>query len=47
VATGESLTALRIASFAFIWGGALVFAAAAFFRQRAARRALRASAEPI
>ncbi|MBL0969236.1 MAG: EamA family transporter RarD [Brevundimonas sp.] len=47
VATGESLTALRIASFAFIWGGALVFATAAFFRQRAARQALKASAEPV
>ncbi len=44
---GEALTGLRIASFAFIWGGALVFAAAAFFRQRAARQALKASAEPV
>lgn len=43
---GEALTPLRIISFAFIWGGAGVFAAAAFFRHRAAREALKRSAEP-
>ncbi len=47
VAAGEPLTALRIASFAFIWGGAGVFAAAALGRRRAARRALKAAAEPV
>ena len=46
VLAGEPLTGLRIASFAFIWGGAAVFAAAAWLRVRAARRALKASAEP-
>ena len=44
---GEPLTGLRIASFAFIWGGAAVFATAAAFRVRAARQALRESAEPV
>ncbi|RZJ22798.1 MAG: EamA family transporter RarD, partial [Brevundimonas sp.] len=44
---GEQLTGLRIASFAFIWTGAGVFAAAAFFRQRAARRALKDSAKDV
>ncbi len=44
---GEALTPLRVVSFAFIWGGAGVFAAAAFFRHRAARQALRESAEPV
>lgn len=43
--SGEQLTGLRIASFAFIWTGAGVFAAAAFLRQRAARLALKNSAE--
>ncbi|WP_298745722.1 EamA family transporter RarD [uncultured Brevundimonas sp.] len=43
---GEALTPLRILSFVFIWGGAGVFAAAAWFRHRAARRALKESAEP-
>ena len=47
VAAGEPLTALRIASFAFIWGGAAVFAAAALYRRQAARRALKAAAEPV
>ena len=47
VAAGEPLTALRIASFGFIWGGAAVFAAAALHRRRAARRALKAAAEPV
>jgi chloramphenicol-sensitive protein RarD len=44
---GEALTPLRIVSFAFIWGGAAVFAAAAFLRVRAARRALQDTAEPV
>ena len=44
---GEALTSLRVVSFAFIWGGAAVFAAAAMFRVRAARRALKATAEPV
>ena len=44
---GEALTPLRIISFAFIWGGAGVFAAAAFFRHRAAREALKRCAEPV
>ncbi|GAA0196775.1 chloramphenicol-sensitive protein RarD [Brevundimonas nasdae] len=39
---GEKLTLLRIISFAFIWAGAGVFAAAAFRRSRAAREAIRA-----
>ncbi|MEJ6789260.1 EamA family transporter RarD [Brevundimonas sp. BR2-1] len=43
---GEALTPLRVISFAFIWGGAGVFAAAAFFRHRAAREALKRAAEP-
>jgi chloramphenicol-sensitive protein RarD len=43
---GEALTPLRVISFGFIWGGAAVFAAAAFFRVRAAREALKRSAEP-
>ncbi|WP_333591763.1 EamA family transporter RarD [Brevundimonas sp.] len=44
---GEALTPLRVVSFAFIWGGAAVFAAGALWRRRAERRALAASAEPI
>jgi chloramphenicol-sensitive protein RarD len=36
-----------VISFAFIWGGAGVFAAAALFRHRAAREALKRSAEPV
>lgn len=44
---GEALTPLRIASFAFIWGGAAVFAAGALLRHRAERRALEASAPPV
>ncbi|MBI2261751.1 MAG: EamA family transporter RarD [Caulobacterales bacterium] len=44
---GEALTPLRILSFVFIWGGAAVFAAAAFFRVRAARQALKSAAEPV
>ncbi len=43
---GEALTPLRIASFGFIWSGAAVFAGAAWARNRAARRALKDSAEP-
>jgi chloramphenicol-sensitive protein RarD len=43
---GEALTPLRVVSFAFIWGGAGVFATAAFFRHRAAREALKRSLEP-
>lgn len=43
---GEALTPLRILSFVFIWGGAAVFAAAAWFRVRAAREALKSAAEP-
>ena len=43
---GEALTPLRVMSFAFIWGGAGVFAAAALFRVRAARQALKRAAEP-
>ena len=46
VLAGEPLTGLRIASFAFIWGGAAVFAGAAWLRVRAARRALKDAAEP-
>lgn len=42
VLTGEALTPLRVVSFAFIWGGAVVFALAAFRRSRAARLAVRA-----
>ena len=44
---GEDLTLLRVVSFAFIWTGALVFAAAAWGRSHAARRALRDVVEPI
>ncbi|MBX9617264.1 MAG: EamA family transporter RarD [Caulobacteraceae bacterium] len=40
LATGELFTPLRAVSFAFIWLGAGVFAAAALMRARAARRAL-------
>jgi chloramphenicol-sensitive protein RarD len=45
--TGEALTPLRIVSFGFIWGGAAVFAAAALLRRRAAREALKRTAEPV
>ena len=45
--SGEALTPLRIASFAFIWGGAAVFAAGALLRRRAERRALEISAPPV
>lgn len=43
---GEPLTALRVASFAFIWGGAAVFAAAAWRRHNGQREALKRAAEP-
>ncbi len=43
---GEALTPLRITSFAFIWGGAAVFAAGAWLRHRAAHEALK-RAEPV
>ena len=43
---GEALTLLRIVSFGFIWAGAGVFAFAAYNRSRAAREALKATAEP-
>jgi len=45
--SGEALTPLRIASFAFIWTGAAVFAAAAWYRSRAARQALTGTAGPV
>ena len=41
VASGEALTPLRIASFVFIWTGAIVFAVAALWRRRAERQAIR------
>ena len=41
VFTGEPLTALRLASFAFIWAGAAVFALAALWRKRAERQAIK------
>ena len=41
---GEDLTPLRVISFVFIWGGAGVFAAAAYFRHRSAREALKRAA---
>ena len=47
VATGEPFTPLRAVSFAFIWLGAGVFAAAALFRARAARRAMAEAAQPV
>ncbi|MFC0633756.1 EamA family transporter RarD [Brevundimonas balnearis] len=40
VLAGEAFTPLRGISFAFIWGGALVFALAAWRRSRLARRAV-------
>jgi len=42
VASGEALTPLRIASFVFIWAGALIFALAALWRRRAAKLAVAA-----
>lgn len=47
LATGEAFTPLRAVSFVFIWLGAGVFAAAALFRARAARRAMAESAQPV
>ncbi|WP_396594987.1 EamA family transporter RarD [Brevundimonas sp. R86498] len=47
VATGEAFTPLRAVSFAFIWLGAGVFAAAALLRARAAKRALVDAAAPV
>ncbi len=44
---GEPFTMLRGISFAFIWIGAGVFAAGAWRRASAARRALKAAAEPV
>ena len=44
---GEALTPLRIVSFVFIWGGAGVFAAAAFFRHRAEREAPKQPVAPV
>jgi chloramphenicol-sensitive protein RarD len=41
VASGEALTPLRVASFAFIWAGAVVFALAALWRRRAERQAIK------
>lgn len=43
VASGEALTPLRIASFVFIWAGAIVFAMAALWRRRAERMAIKAT----
>lgn len=47
VAQGEPFNWLRGVSFAFIWAGAAVFLWAAWTRVRAARAALKASAEPV
>ncbi len=47
LASGEDFTVLRGVSFAFIWLGAGVFAAAALMRARAARRAAEDSALPV
>lgn len=47
LATGEHFTVLRGVSFAFIWLGAGVFAAAALMRARAARRAAEDAALPV
>ena len=47
LATGEHFTVLRGVSFAFIWLGAGVFAAAALLRARAARRAAEDAALPV
>lgn len=47
LASGEDFTVLRGVSFAFIWLGAGVFAAAALMRARAARRAVAESAQPV
>ena len=47
VASGEALTPLRIASFVFIWAGAIVFALAALQRRRAARLAVATAVESV
>ena len=47
VASGEALTPLRIASFVFIWAGALVFALAALQRRRAERLAVAAVVDAV
>jgi chloramphenicol-sensitive protein RarD len=47
LATGEHFTVLRGVSFAFIWLGGGVFAAAALLRARAARRAAEDAALPV
>lgn len=47
LAAGEHFTVLRGVSFTFIWLGAGVFAAAALFRARAARRAVAEAALPV
>lgn len=47
LAAGEHFTPLRAVSFVFIWLGAGIFAAAALFRARAARRAVAESAQPV
>jgi len=44
---GEPLSALLVLSFGFIWAGAVVFVLAAFRRSRAARQAIRGTAEPV
>lgn len=46
-ADGEPLTPLRLLSFAFIWAGVAVFAAAAVLRGRAERRAERRAGEVL
>ena len=47
VATGETLTPLRIVSFVFIWAGALVFAIAALQRRRAERQAIKTVVDAV
>ncbi len=44
---GEPLSALLVLSFGFIWAGAAVFVLAAFRRSRAARQAIRETAELV
>jgi len=45
VASGEALTPLRIASFVFIWAGAVIFALAALWRKRAERQAIKTAVD--
>lgn len=47
VFTGEPLTLLRLASFAFIWAGAAVFALAALWRKRAERQAIKTVVDAV